>query len=266
MTADAMHHVAGGDWTRPLPSTRYSAPKTKPRGLDWSKHTAPEPHPAPVVEQPEATVTEIRRRIKAPRPTAGRKCQCGRDINTKSDYCRSCNGRRAAANRTTFTTRTSVVDVTVAQEEYTAGASVPEIAAAHDWPITSVRRQLERAGVTMRDDRAGRTVGQKTYSDDLVEQVRALYIDRGLSQAKVAAQLGLGPKVIVTLMARHGIPARQGQSGGGDTLQAYRDRLDELGVTAADVRQWANSHGHPCGIRGVVAEHVIDAYEDAHRG
>lgn len=265
MAGQAMHAVLGGDWDTPLPAVRYSEPKAKPKGLDWSKHRAPEPEPTPIVERPEATVTEIRRRIKAPRPKVGRKCACGADISTRSDYCRTCNGRRTAANRHTYKTRTSVVDVTTARTEYLEGASCPEIAERHDWPITSVRRQLAKAGVQMRDDRAGRVVPKKVYDPELVAKVRVMYVDQGMSQVKIAQHIGTSTKVVQNLMKREGIPARQGASGGGDTLQGYRDRLDELGVTSADVRAWANKNGHPAGIRGVVAEHVIDAYEAAHQ-
>jgi hypothetical protein len=46
----SMHYVAGGDYES-LPTTpvRHRLSRPKPTGLDWSKHTAPDPAPAPAV-------------------------------------------------------------------------------------------------------------------------------------------------------------------------------------------------------------------------
>lgn len=36
--------IVGGDWPNPLPAvTTHGKPRPLPTGLDWSKHTAPEP-------------------------------------------------------------------------------------------------------------------------------------------------------------------------------------------------------------------------------
>jgi transposase len=246
MPGEAMHHVGGGDWSTPLPAVSYSEPKPKPRGLDWSKHRAPEPPRPPVVERPEATVTEIQKRVA--RPAARKK------------------RRPATCTSTPRKTRTSVVDVPVASAEYLEGATCPEIADRHGWPVISVRRQLAKAGVQMRDDRHSRSGGKpKVYDPQLVAKVRALYVDQGMSQAEIAERIGRTPKVVQHLMKREGIPARKGASGGGDTLQGYRDRLNELGVTSTQVRAWARATGHPVSPRGVIGAHVVDAYEAAHQ-
>jgi hypothetical protein len=270
MRGQALTAIVGGDrpMTRPL-EVKWEPPKPKPKGLDWSKHRAPDPEPAPVVEQPEATVSDIRERIKrttkprAPKPPHPRimaTCECGQPHSPQTKRCRSCH----KATRTP--TRTSVVDTATARAEYLAGATIPQIAADHDWPVVSVRRQLQRAGVPMRDDRNGHSGSKpKVYPAELVAEVRRLYLDQGLSQAKIAHQLGTTPKVIVHLMKREGIPARQGANGGGDTLKGYRERLDQLGVSSRTVRDWARANGRPVGIRGVIPEHILDAYEEAHR-
>lgn len=264
MRGQSLTAVVGSDrpMTRPL-EVKWEPPKPKPKGLDWSKHRAPEPEPVPVMAQPEATVHDIRERIKRttkPRPRVMATCECGRPRSPQAKRCSSCH----VATRKP--TRTSVVDTDTARTEYLAGATIPQIAETHGWPVVSVRRQLQRAGVPMRDDRSGHSGSRpKVYPPKLVAEVRRLYLDQGISQAKIAQQLGTTPKVIGHLMKREGIPARQGANGGGDTLQGYRDRLQQLGVTSTQVRVWANANGHPAGVRGVLAEHVVDAYEEAHR-
>jgi len=47
----------------------------------------------------------------------------------------------------------------------------------------------------------------KVYPAELVEQVRALY-GRGLTQAEIAAEIGISQKVVWNIMRRHGIRAR----------------------------------------------------------
>lgn len=272
MNGQSLTAIVGRD--RPMPGpleVKWSPPKAKPKGLDWSKHTAP----APVIpigndyegphETVEDAVAEVRKRIRVVEPVV-RHCDCGAQISGRSKRCRSCNAKLLSTQRTTYVTRTSIVDLITANFEYVNGATCPEIAQRHGWPVVSVRRQLQRAGVAMRDDRAGRSGGKPKINDPAtVDRVRKLYIDQGLSQGKVAQTIGTTTKVIQTLMKREGIPARQAQAGGCDTLQGYRTRLLELGVTSAELRTWARAHGYQPHIRGLVAEHIIDAYEQANR-
>lgn len=260
MGAQSMHAVVGSDWDRPLPAVTYTQPKAKPTGLDWSKHRAPEPEPPPVVERPEATVTEIRRRVTTPRPRAKVLCACGNTRSAQADQCRKCHLASRPA-------RTSIVDLRIARTEYESGATCPEIAATHGWPVVSVRRQLAKAGVTMRDDRGGKSGGQNAIENRdpaLVDRIRTLYVDQGMSQREVALELGLSPKGVRNVMKRAAIPAREGQSGGGNTLKGYSDRLAGMGVTGALVRAWARGNGIPVGVRGAIPSHVLDAFEHAH--
>jgi len=58
--------IVGNDWPRPLPVTTYSEPTRRPTGLDWSKHTAPDPDPAPMVDTvAQAYANEITQHTEA---------------------------------------------------------------------------------------------------------------------------------------------------------------------------------------------------------
>lgn len=99
--------------------------------------------------------------------------------------------------------------------DYEAGKSAPEIADATGRTAKNVRTALQRAGVRMRDDRALRSGGQNRAVDDpeLVERVRALYVDEGLTQAVVADRLDTTLKVVQGVMKRNAIEARPDATG-----------------------------------------------------
>jgi hypothetical protein len=265
-TGTPMNYVAGSDYTRPLPAVTYSTPKPKQTGLDWSKHTAPTPTPTELeaVTRRRATTAKPRR---APNPD--NRCACGNRIASTSTRCRSCASRANAArprptSRKPRGPRPAPFDLPAAAADYTAGATIPALADAYNVTPSTMRRHLRRSGITLRDDRQNRSGGQNRITDptELVERVRDLYT-AGHSQPQVAAELGLSTKQIHRVMTRHGIPARHGQSGRGDTMTGYRTRLAELGVTTTQIRDWANAHGVPVSVRGTVAAQVIDAYEEA---
>lgn len=267
MRGTAMHHVGGGDRVVPTDRVVYDEPKPKPRGLDWSKHTAPAP-PAP--EPPAVEVAapkpprQTRTKIRTPRPPAARKprdpalrplCECGRTRSPSARRCRECHFANPERSR-----RTGVVNLGVAISEYLAGSTIPEIAERYDWPVASIRKGLKRRRIPMRDDRAGHSGGvKKEYDPELVAQIRDLY-ESGLSQSRVADRLGLTTKIVQTIMTRHGIEARQGECGRGDTLSEYRERLAELGVTASLIRSWALAEGIEVHPRAMPPMAVIEAY------
>jgi len=79
---------------------------------------------------------------------------------------------------------------------YRAGATVPEIAAAHGtWPPV-VRRHLRRAGVELRDDRATRSGGANRLPPLDVAEIERLH-DQGLTYRQVAARLGVGATTVM---------------------------------------------------------------------
>lgn len=159
----------------------------------------------------------------------------------------------------------STVDTQAIVELYESGKTIPTIARELGYERSTVRRHLKGSGVTMRDDRKTASGGQNRRIDppELVEQVRALYVDQQLSQARIGVMLGMSQRVVQKFMVRHGIPARDGQHGGGDTLGKTRDRLVALGVTSRDIRTWAAGRGLEVPVRGVIPGHLIDAWEQA---
>lgn len=255
-TGTALHHVGGGDRTTPLPSVvtypdPWTNPKKKITGLDWSKHRAPEPGPTPEPAAIEIPATPPAAKPKRITPTKRKPAPRAKKATPSRPKTR-------AASR-----RTSIVDVPTARAEYLAGATVTEIAAAHDWPIISVRRQLQRAGVTMRDDRAHRSGGHKAESQNpaLVDQIRSLYVDSGLSQSQVATAVGCSPHTVQRIMQRNNIPTREGQSGSGDTLQPYRERLERLDISTKELRAWAVANHYDIPDRGLLPVKIVDLYE-----
>lgn len=128
--------------------------------------------------------------------------------------------------------------------DYEEGKTPPEIAAATGRTAKNVRTALERAGVQMRDDRALRSGGQNRRVDDqaLVDDVRRLYVDEGLSQAAVAERLDCTVKVIQGVMARNGIESRPDAAGikrekatPPERTARYRDPDAAARATTADV-------------------------------
>lgn len=158
------------------------------------------------------------------------------------------------------------IDEAFVVAEYMAGKTVPQIARENGWGVRTLRKRFEALDVPKRDDRHTHSGGANRAQDPpgLVDGVRRLYLDELLSQDQVAIRLGVSRKAVTRIMRTHGIPARQGQSGGGDTLGNFRARLEQLGVTSAEIRNWARDNGHEVGVRGVVPGHIVDAYADAH--
>jgi len=360
-----MTAVMGGDRETPLPSTTYAAPRPKPKGLDWSKHTAPAPvsaaAPAPS-ESAQAAVDDVRRRLQQPaprraatpraRPTGRpRTVPAGEAAVIVAEYVAGgfvdelarkhkrsretiyrlvdeAGAERRGASMRTFPRvaddadkvaqvlrmytvdgltqdeiasrlghapitirgilhdhdarrpdalpgqprtrgRQVSIDLPSAVAAYEAGATIPQIARDRGYRVRSLRVAFARAGVSMRDDRKLALGARRSRVDvvrpGLVDEVRRLYVDEGMSQAKVAARLGVSLNAVARTMKRHQIPTRERQHGVGDTLGRYRARLERLGITVADLRAWAVENGHAVPVRGLPRATVLDAYEAAHR-
>lgn len=169
--------------------------------------------------------------------------------------------------------RRSRVDAGGIVQDYLDGKTIAQIASARGHTNTTVRNLLKATpGVTMRDDRATHSGGQKKIDDPaLVELVRALYVDKELTQTEVGARLGMGAKGVQGVMARNNIPARPDVVGSGlvyskqgqSTLALLKQRMTDAGVTPAELRAWAGNNGIPVSPTGIPGQAVLDAYLQA---
>jgi len=317
--------IVGSDWPRPLPVTTYSEPTRRPTGLDWAKHTAPDPEPVdaapePVSEMPAtraqayadntAAHEEARQRVEtiearpADIPTNDIPADVTHPVvrlleataDATDPATRSARELVVAALqhlRTVATSRPQPTpptrprepktkpakprtpakskgrpraDTNMIVQAYESGRTIAQTAADLGYTKATVRTHLLDAGVQLRDDRKTNSGGnnRRDYTPTEIEDVRRLYVDEHLSQTRVAQRLGIGVKVVQCIMARHGIEAREGQSGGGDTLGEIRTRLAALGVKSTVVRAWALEQGLKVSPRGVIPLQVLDQYEQQH--
>jgi len=152
---------------------------------------------------------------------------------------------------------------------YANGQTPPEIATVLDSTPKAIRATLDRVGVQRRDDRAGHSGGTNkitAYPPELVEKVRRLYHEEHLSQAGVAARLGVTTKVVQLVMRKHTISAREAVAvNPQDGSVGLRARIEALGGNA-EIRAWAVRNGVPCPKVGTVPTRVVDAYEAATGG
>lgn len=169
--------------------------------------------------------------------------------------------------------RRSRVDAGGIVQDYLDGKTIAQIASARGHTNTTVRNLLKATpGVTMRDDRATHSGGQKKIDDPaLVELVRALYVDKELTQTEVGARLGMGAKGVQGVMARNNIPARLDvvnsglvySKAGQSTLTQLKQRMTDAGVTPAELRAWAGNNGISVSPTGIPGQAVLDAYLQA---
>ncbi len=150
---------------------------------------------------------------------------------------------------------------------YLDGQSSGQLATAFHISPKRVRDTVARHGHPLRDDRKTRSGGKpKTYDPALVEKIRDLYLNDLLSQAQIAQRIGTSVKVVQTVMVRHQIPARQGETGRIDGAAPLKAAIAEYGVPIHDIKSWALTHGLLHEIQpGIPPRRVFDAYVDAHR-
>jgi transposase-like protein len=83
-------------------------------------------------------------------------------------------------------------------DAYTAGATVPALAREHGTTPAVVRRHLRRAGVTLRDDRAGHSGGHNRRTDVTATDVAALFA-QGHTWSQVREELGVASSTLQRL-------------------------------------------------------------------
>lgn len=126
----------------------------------------------------------------------------------------------------------------------------------------TIARVLDDAGVPRRGARVAIT-------DDLADKVRRLYLERGLTQAEIATEIGYSPKVVQRVMAERNIQARPAVSRAGanraSSLKEQTNALAVRGITVRDVKTWAIEQGLLEQItRGLPTQRVVTAYLEAH--
>ncbi len=116
--------------------------------------------------------------------------------------------------------------------------------------VSTVRRTLDRNGVTRRHDRS-RGEGRRTAAH-VVEQLVAIYqADDRISVAEASSRVGVGLSAGSWILKQHGIVARtsaQVQRGrpGSDGAAQLRNLLAANGLTAQQIRAWASATDRDC--------------------
>jgi transcriptional regulator with XRE-family HTH domain len=118
------------------------------------------------------------------------------------------------------------LDAAAVAAGYAAGKSLIELAEEFGVSHPVISRHLDEQGIPRRRARV-------TYTDDLIDQVRRLYVDEHLTQQQVADRLGLTLKVIQTAMERGQIEARESasalsQRGIGHVSKIPRDQHQSI--------------------------------------
>lgn len=230
----SMHYVSaatGAAEHRSLPMAKdfvyrgHAQRPRKPKGLDWDaltpscrqcgqkssrlnrEDTCPTCCAPPVQLEPKQRKTKATRRGK--RPTERRTPRPPREPVAR--------GVRPDKIR---------LDTEAVVAAYQAGRTLLEIAESLGVSAPTVARHLDEVGVVRRKQRM-------EYTPDLIEQVRALYVDERLNQADVAARLGLTTKVVQTAMKRgditpRGNAAELSQSGMGRPIKITRDQWPSI--------------------------------------
>lgn len=144
-------------------------------------------------------------------------------------------------------------------DAYAAGATMSELAEQHDCTAPTIRRVLLEHGAPTRDKRVD-------YTPELIERVRAAYVDEQLSKAEAAEQLGCSVKVIDRALKLAGVTPRPAVARNPrDGATHVKQQLVDLGVTSRQVKQWALEQGHITEMkRGVPAAVLVIAYANAH--
>jgi len=102
----------------------------------------------------------------------------------------------------------SHVDVDRIVTLYTDGKTIKQVHEETGYATATIRRHLIDRGIPLRKRGPIAGTQQREYDEQLIADVRRLYVDEELTQAQVGERLGIGVKVVQTVMARAEIPAR----------------------------------------------------------
>lgn len=153
-------------------------------------------------------------------------------------------------------------------ESYLAGNPMIEVARLTGYARATVRRVLDGAGVPIRDERGGPKV---TRTPEFLAEVRRLYVEEHASLANLAGRMHISQQTAKALLEQQGVVMRAAAASpkktGPAAQTSLRARLDALGVTAAEVKEWAVREGHLLELQpGIPPARVVDAFEAARKG
>lgn len=190
-----------GDYRRPVKSV----------GLDWAAlaptcRTCGRPDSSVNVETRECstcgTPPAPAKPAKARPPKRGRRRATERPVSARARKPRAIRPTRDPDAPRAPRPDKIQFDVDALAAAYATGKTLRELADQHQVSAPTIARALDEAGVVRRKQRVN-------YSPELLESVRALYVNQQLDQASVAARLGITTKVVQTAMARGGIQPRE---------------------------------------------------------
>lgn len=155
-------------------------------------------HPRPAGPRDDVEPTPEEAAVTAPTPAAPKPGPTGRPLTPPGP---------------TAGPRKPIDAAGIVREYVEDRMTIPEIARRRGHSPATVRRLLKATpGVVMRDDRATHSGGQNVAAEhddpQVVETVRRLYVDEGMTQAQVAQEARLTLKVVQRIMRDHDIPAR----------------------------------------------------------
>ena len=141
---------------------------------------------------------------------------------------------------------------------YNAGETLVQIAARYDCSHPVVARCLEENGVPRR----GTPV---TYTRELLEEVRDLYVNQNHTKAEVAEKLGLTQKVVDHAMQIANIEPRPSIARiPADHSVGLKQLINDLDVSTRQIKQWALDQGLVEVIaRGLPKRALVEAYINA---
>lgn len=239
-TGAAVHYVAGSGH-RPVPTADqnpYTGPREharKPRGLDWDALT-------PRCRECGEKSTRLNRDDRCPSCAEPAPDEPAQKQPSPRKQRRAGRARRAARppkppRETRARTDKITLDAQAVAADYATGMTLLQVAEKYGVSHPVISRHLDQAGVTRRKQKFA-------YTPEFLDQVRDLYENHGLSQAKIAEQLGLTQKIIQSAMGKAGI----------------RPRLDAVGLSKAGLG------GHDIKLTAQQRAEIVARYQAGETG
>lgn len=189
--------TATGHVPLPVRAAPYAG-TVKPTGHTWP---APKETPCPTTSQPASATPSAPSHPTPPAPARPQAARAVRPVKPKPTKPKPQRTRRPRA--------TPPAALTTWTDLYAQGYTIPHIAATTGASPVTVRRHLQRAGIPMRDDRAGHSGGRnrRTWTPAQLAAAAQAYLD-GARIADVARALRTGPRQARDALLAAGVPIR----------------------------------------------------------